>query len=94
MGRKVRLKSVTVTFGSPPGADVSVKVGNDGTLAASALPSFTTVATADGVSGRHTFTATRAVQARYVLIWFTKLPPVSPGKYQAQIFGITLHGWH
>jgi hypothetical protein len=97
MGRKVRLKSVTVTFGSPPGADVWVKVGNDGTLAASALPSFTTVATvatADGVGGRHTFTATRAVQARYVLIWFTKLPPVSPGKYQAQIFSIILHGWH
>jgi hypothetical protein len=27
-----------------------------------------------------------------VLIWFTKLPPVSPGKYQAQIFNVTFHG--
>ncbi len=94
MGRKVRLTSVTVTFGTTPGADVSVRAGNDGTLAASALPSFTTVATADGVGGRHTFSATRAVRARYVLIWFTKLPPVGPGKYQAQIFGIVLRGWH
>jgi putative peptide zinc metalloprotease protein len=92
MGRKVRLKSVTVTFGSAPGADVSIRAGNDDTLAASALPSFTTVATAHGVGGRHTFKATRAIRARYVLIWFTKLPPVSPGKYQAQIFSIVFHG--
>jgi putative peptide zinc metalloprotease protein len=92
MGRKVRLKTVTVTFGSAPGADVSIRAGNDATLAASALPSFTTVATADGVGGRHTFKATRSVRARYVLIWFTKLPPVSPGKYQAQIFSIVFHG--
>ncbi len=92
MGRKVRLKSVTVTFGSAPGADVSIRAGNDATLAASALPSFTTVATADGVGGRHTFKATRSVRVRYVLIWFTKLPPVSPGKYQAQIFSIVFHG--
>jgi putative peptide zinc metalloprotease protein len=92
MGRKVRLKSVTVTFGSVPGADVSIRAGNDDTLAASALPSFTTVATAHGVGGRHTFKATRAVRARYVLIWLTKLPSVSPGKYQAQIFSIVFHG--
>ncbi len=92
MGRKIRLSAVTVTFGSVPGADVSVKAGNDGTLAASALPSFTTIATADGIGGQHTFKATRSVRARYVLIWFTKLPPVSPGKYQAQIFSIMVHG--
>jgi putative peptide zinc metalloprotease protein len=92
MGRKVRFTSVTVTFGTAPGADVSIKVGNVDTLAASALPSFTTVATADGIGGRHTFKATRAVRARYVLIWFTKLPPVTPGKYQAQIFSIVFHG--
>jgi putative peptide zinc metalloprotease protein len=94
MGRKVRLSSVTVMFGTTPGADVSIRVGNDDTLAASALPSFTTVAAADGVGGQHTFDATRFVRARYVLIWFTRLPPVRPGTYQAQIFGIVFHGSH
>jgi hypothetical protein len=93
MGRKVRLSSVTVMFGAAPGAGVSIRVGNDDTLAASAVPSFTTVATADGIGGRHTFTATRSVRARYVLIWFTRLPRVSPGTYQAQIFSIVFHGW-
>jgi hypothetical protein len=79
MGRKVRLSSVTVMFGTTPGADVSIRVGNDDTLAASVLPTFTTVAAADGIGGRRTFNATRSVRGRYVLIWFTRLPPVSPG---------------
>jgi putative peptide zinc metalloprotease protein len=92
MGREVRLTSVTVTFGSAPGADVSIMVGSHDTLAAATLPTFATVATADGIGGRHTFKATRGVRGRYVLIWFTQLPPVSPGKYQAQIFDATFHG--
>ena len=94
MGRAVRLTSVTVTFGSAPGADVSIEVGNDDTLAASTLATFTTVASADDIGGRHTFKATRAARGRYVLIWFTRLPAVTPGKYQAQIFSITFRGWH
>jgi len=93
MGRKVRLKSATVTFGSAPGADVSIKIGNDDTLAASALPTFTTVATGVGVGGRHTFKATRRTRGRYVLIWFTRLPPASQGRYEAEIFNIVFHGW-
>jgi hypothetical protein len=92
MGQKARIESVTVTFGSAPGADVSIMAGNHGTRAAATLPAFTAVATADGVGGRHTFKATRAVRGRYVLIWFTRLPPVSPGTYQAQIFNVVLHG--
>ena len=103
MGRKVRLKSVTVTLGSAPGADVSIMVGNHDTLAAATLLTFTTIATADGIGGRHTFQATRTARGRYVLIWFTKLPPVSSdqplsgqppsGKYEAEIFHITFRGW-
>ena len=93
MGHAVRLRSVTVTFGSVPGADVSIKVGNDDTLAAVTLPGFTTVAAADGIGGKHVFKIAKSVKGRYVLIWFTKLPPVGPGKYQAQIFGITVRGW-
>jgi putative peptide zinc metalloprotease protein len=108
MGRKARIKSVTVTFGSVPGADVSIMVGNHDTLAAATLPTFTTVATADGVGGRHTFKVTKRTTGRYVLIWFTKLPPVSPARpqsarpqsarpqsarYEAKVFNIVLRGW-
>ena len=59
MGRAVRARSVTVAFGPETGADVAIEVGNDGTLAASTLPSFTTVAAADGIGGTHTFRITR-----------------------------------
>jgi hypothetical protein len=93
MGRAVRLRSVTVIFGPAPGADVAIMVGNDDTLAASTLPTFTTVAAADGIGGKHSFRITRSARGRYVLIWFTKLPPVGPGKFQAQIFTIVVRGW-
>ena len=29
---------------------------------------------------------------RYVLIWFTRLPPDSPGKYQVSVYGATVYG--
>jgi len=92
MGRRVRLSSVTVTFGPVPGADVAIEVGDNDTLAAAALPAFTTVAAADGVGGTHTFTAARSARGRYVLIWFTKLPPAGLGKFQAEIFDVSIRG--
>jgi putative peptide zinc metalloprotease protein len=92
MGRMVRVSSVEVTFGSAPGADVAIKVGNQDTLAVSTLATFSTVATADGIGGTHTFRAARSGPGRYLLIWFTKLPPAGPGRFQAQIFNITIRG--
>ena len=93
MGRQVRLTSVTVTFGPTPGADVSIEVGNHDTLAASTLSTFTTVAKAQDIGGRYTFTYTGRAQGRYVLIWFTKLPPAGHGRFQARIFNIVVRGW-
>jgi len=92
MGRPVRLSSVTVKFGPAPGADVAIEIGNDDTLAAATLPTFTTVAAADGIGGRHTFRTASKARGRYVLIWFTRLPPVGPGRFQAQIFNVTVRG--
>jgi len=92
MGRQVRLRSVTVTFGPTPGADVSIDVGNDNSLAASTLSTFTTVARAQDVGGRYTFKCTSRDRGRYVLIWFTKLPPAGSGKFGAEIFNIVVRG--
>ena len=92
MGRQVRLTSVTVTFGPTPGADVSIEVGNDNTLAASTLSTFTTVATARDVGGTYTFECTSAARGRYVLIWFTKLPPAGSDKFEAEISNIVVRG--
>ncbi len=92
MGRPVRLSSITVTFGPTPGADVAIEVGNDNSLAASTLPTFTTVAIADGIGGTYTFRTASPAKGRYVLIWFTRLPPTGPGKFQAQIFNVIVRG--
>jgi hypothetical protein len=56
------------------------------------LATFTTVATADGVGGTYTFRTASPVQGRYVLIWFTKLPPAAQGGFQAQVFNVVIRG--
>ena len=92
MDRRVRLTSVTVTFGAARGADVAIEIGNDDTLAAATLSTFTTVAIADGIGGTYTFTTHSRASGRYVLIWFTKLPPVGQGEYAARIYHIAIRG--
>lgn len=102
MGRSVRLSSVQVTFGSTAGADVEIKIGNsnaqgpDGTHAQgqATAAAMQTVASKTNVGGTVTFTTTSNAAGRYVLIWFTKLPPWTghPGLYQAQIYNVVVKG--
>lgn len=92
MGHPVRLGSVQVTFGPVPGADVQIKVGNSDPQSAAAVSAMTTVARTDDVGGTHAFTVRSRATARYVLIWFTRLPPEAGahGRYQAEIFNVIL----
>ena len=95
MGKQVRLSSVQVTFGSIPGADVQIMLGNNNTRAPSALSSFTTVARGTNLAGTHTFTVSSRTTGRYVLIWFTRLPPQSAGssdRFEAKIYNIVVRG--
>jgi serine/threonine protein kinase len=97
MGRKVKLASVQVTFGSIPGADVQIKVGNSNVRAPSVMSSFTTVASATDVAGVHTFTVHSSATGQYVLIWFTKLPPQTAGstsQFEAKIYNVIVRGTH
>jgi hypothetical protein len=97
MGRKVRLSSVQVTFGSIPGADVQIKLGNNNTRDPSTLNSFTTVASGTNLGGTHTFAVHSSATGRYVLIWFTKLPPQSAGstdRFEAKIYNVIVRGTH
>jgi serine/threonine protein kinase len=104
MGRSVRLSSVTVKFGPIAGAAVQIKIGNPSTpvppqsapsTAEAIANSMTTVAqNSDVPGGTVTFPVTSSASGRYVLIWFTKLPPMAgqPNKYQADIFNIVVKG--
>ncbi len=95
MGKPVRLASVAVTFGSIPGADVQIELGNNNARAPSTLSTFTTVARASDVSGTYTFTVRSHVTGRYVLVWFTRLPPESASsqnRFEAKIYNVVVRG--
>lgn len=92
MGSAVKLSQVAVQFGSQCCAHVDIKLGNSSSP--SAKDSFTTVATSTSASGTTTFPVSSSATGRYVLIWFTYLPPLSgsPGEYQAQVYDVSIHG--
>ena len=97
MGRAVRLSSVTVTFGPVPGADVRIELGNSDIRTPATLRTFTTVARGTNLAGQHTFPVSSKATGRFVLIWFTKLPPKSAGsahQFEAEVFSISMRGSH
>jgi hypothetical protein len=95
MGKTVKLSDVEVLFGPTAGADVQVMVGNNNTPSPGALANFTTVASGTDIPGNdYTFHATGSATGRYVLVWFTKLPPQqgSQKNFEAEIFNIVVRG--
>jgi hypothetical protein len=94
LGTAAKVSSVTVTFGNVPGADVQIKEGNSDVRSAANLATMTTVASRTDVSGMQIFTVAQPVTAKYLVIWFTKLPPLagSSGRFEAQIFNVVIHG--
>ncbi len=95
MGKPVSLKSVQVTFGSVAGANVAIEVGNNNAISPAGLASFTKVAKRKHLGGgTQTFKVSSSAKGRYVLIWFTKLPP-QPGSttvFQAFISNVVVRG--
>jgi hypothetical protein len=95
MGKTVGLRSVQVTFGPEAGANVAIMVGSNNTISPAGLASFTQVAKIKHLSGgTQTFQTSSTAKGRYVLIWFTKLPP-QPGStsvFQAFIYNVLVRG--
>ncbi len=87
MGRTVTISSVRVSLGSTGGADLQLRAGSRPVLA-----DLHTVATSAGAGGAVQLSLTSPVHARYLLIWFTKLPPDSAGTYQASVYAIHVRG--
>jgi hypothetical protein len=93
MGHPVRLTSVRVQFGTIPGANVRIEIGDSNSYAPATVGAMTTVARAADVSGVYTVPVHSSATGRYVLIWFTKLPPMaSDHNYMAEIFNVVLQG--
>jgi hypothetical protein len=87
MGQTVTVSSVQLVLGTALGADVQVRVGDDQYPAG-----LTPAASAYGVGGTVRLTATAPARGRYVLIWFTRLPPNSQGKYQVDVYSVSVDG--
>ncbi len=88
MGRMVTLADARITLGTAPGANFQLRVGNS----AAALADLRPVASAASASGRVSLRLRTPADGRYVLIWFTRLPPDSSGSYQANVYDIRLSG--
>jgi cytoskeletal protein RodZ len=85
MGRTVTVTSVRLSLGA--GASVQLRAG------AKPLPRWLPeVASAADASGTVQFRPDAPVHVRYLLIWFTKLPPDNAGHYQASVYRITVQG--
>jgi hypothetical protein len=95
MGKPVSLSSAQITFGPTAGANVAIEVGNNPSVTPAGLASFTRVAKQKDVgAGTQTFKTKSSPKGRYVLIWFTKLPPKpsSSNTFEAFIYNIVIRG--
>jgi len=91
MGKQVKVSSVTVTFGSVPGAHVRIEVGNDNT--GTSPNGAATLGHTTNAVRTMTFTG-HPVTGRFVFIWFTKLAPQrgAAGHFQADVFNVVVKG--
>jgi cytoskeletal protein RodZ len=87
LGRLVTVTSAQITLGSIPGADIELRAGNVPELADLRM-----VARASNAGGVVQLRLNRPVRGRYLLIWFTLLPPDSAGTFQASVYSIRLEG--
>jgi len=86
MGRPVTVTSVRVSLVNS-GANIRLRAGSK------PVPAWLhTVASVSGAGRTARLQPGTPAHARYLLIWFTKLPPDNAGTYQAAVYRITVQG--
>jgi transcriptional regulator with XRE-family HTH domain len=86
LGKVVRIGTAAVILG-PGGADFQMLAGD-----VPSRPALRVVAMGVDAGGALGVELRAPVDARYVLIWFTKLPPDSSGTFQARVDSISVQG--
>ncbi|HEX4398375.1 MAG TPA: hypothetical protein VH136_12115 [Trebonia sp.] len=87
LGRTVTVTTVTLSLGSPPGTSLELRLG-----AAPDLTALPVVATGTATRDQLSLPLARVARARYVLLWFTRLPPDDAGTYQLFVHQVAIQG--
>ena len=87
LGRQDTVTSVLIDLTPYQGVNLQLKVG-DGM----APQDFTVAAAADNTGGAVRLTFRHPETARYLLIWFTQLPPNGAGQYQESVYHVQVSG--
>jgi hypothetical protein len=87
MGRLVTITAVRIRLGRVPGAGFQLRVGST-----PALASLRPVAHVSKVGGVAHVRFTQPARGRYVLIWFTRLPPDPTGTFRESVYGLQIEG--
>ncbi|HEY6275201.1 MAG TPA: helix-turn-helix transcriptional regulator [Streptosporangiaceae bacterium] len=87
MGRPVTITAAQITLGPAPGASFQLRIGNT-----PALSGTRTVAQSAGPGGVVRLHLSSPAHGRYVLVWFTGLPPDQSGTFQAAVYHVSLAG--
>lgn len=88
MGRAVLITRVRLLLGSARGADLQVRIGT----ATTSLSDLQPMAYATDAGGPVDLRLTKPTRGRYVVIWFTKLPPDTSGTFQATVYNVSIEG--
>jgi len=87
LAHQATITSVRIDLTGYRGANLQLKVA-DGT----APQDFTVVAAAGNTGGTVRLTLRHPASARYLLIWFTQLPPNGAGQYQESVYHVLVNG--
>jgi hypothetical protein len=87
LGRTANVSGVQLTMAPAAGGSLQLRAGNSPSLAS--LP---VVAQGSIPGGTFTLQTSSPVPARYVLIWFTQLPPNGAGTFQAFVSNVIVSG--
>ena len=90
LGREVSVDSLQLTLGSAPGADVQVFVSDSPSISGQAA-----VGSAANLSGSVKLLTGSGATGRYVIVWFTQLPPNSDpaGTYEVNVYDVAVDGY-
>jgi cytoskeletal protein RodZ len=87
MGRVVTVTGARIALGNGPGADLNLRIGT-----APVLADLKPVARASN-AGQVVQLRAQPTRGRYVLVWFTRLPPDQAGTFQVSVYDVKVFGY-